>query len=149
MSRFQRIAEGVAEAYPRKEKLKTVKSVSSGGGSISVWYVDGEYVRTNMDEEFTNFGQHYRFDFIPDDEFWIDEEGEKDEVDFFVEHLLVEHGLMVEGKPYDKAIVEADKAEKVMRRAEGDVEKMKDSKRKIVDPKRAKIRLLKPMIQHI
>lgn len=33
-------------------------------GRISIWIVDGSYVRTNIDEEFTNFGQHYRFTYI-------------------------------------------------------------------------------------
>ncbi|HTY57766.1 MAG TPA: hypothetical protein VMF59_03075, partial [Bacteroidota bacterium] len=48
-------------------------------GRIAVWIVDGTYVRTNIDEEFTNYGQHYGFDFIPANEFWIDREGKPDE----------------------------------------------------------------------
>ena len=30
-------------------------------GAISVWIVDGAYIRTYIDEEFTNFGQHDNF----------------------------------------------------------------------------------------
>jgi len=48
-------------------------------GDITVWSVDGIYVRRNLDEEFTNFGQHYRFECIPENEFWIDIEASPDE----------------------------------------------------------------------
>jgi hypothetical protein len=29
-------------------------------GDLQVWIVDGSYIRGHTDEEFTNFGQHYR-----------------------------------------------------------------------------------------
>ena len=57
-------------------------------GPTAVWTVDGAYVRGHVDEEFTNFGQHYRYPYIPEDEFWIDREAGEDEHRFFVEHLL-------------------------------------------------------------
>ena len=34
-------------------------------GAISIWIVDGIYVRDHIDEEFSNYGQHYNFKFIP------------------------------------------------------------------------------------
>jgi hypothetical protein len=78
-----------------------------------VWIVDGAFVRKNIDEEFTNFGQHYRFNFIPNDEFWIDEEhGKGDEEKYYIDHMLVENRLMAEGKSYGKAIERADAVEK-------------------------------------
>jgi hypothetical protein len=33
-------------------------------GDLQVWIVDGAYIRTHMDEEFTNFGQHYRVPYV-------------------------------------------------------------------------------------
>jgi hypothetical protein len=33
-----------------------------------------------MDEEFTNFGQHYRYPYIPKNELWIDQEARHDAV---------------------------------------------------------------------
>jgi hypothetical protein len=92
-------------------------------GDIQVWIVDGSYIRGHLDEEFTNFGQHYRYPYIPDKEFWIDKEAEHDERSFFIDHLLVEHDLMSKGAPYEKAIVEADRAERKERRRSGDVAK--------------------------
>ena len=92
-------------------------------GDIQVWIVDGSYIRGHMDEEFTNFGQHYRYPYIPDNEFWIDEEAEHDEHIFFVDHLLVEHRLMAKGAPYNEALVKADTEERKERRRSGDVAK--------------------------
>ena len=63
-------------------------------GNLAIWLVDGGYIRGHMDEEFTNFGQHYSFSYIPKDEFWIEKETKTDEQRFFIDHLLVEHRLM-------------------------------------------------------
>jgi len=90
-------------------------------GDIQIWIVDGSYIRGHMDEEFTNFGQHYRFPFIPQKEFWLDVEAEHDERKFFTDHLLVEYRLMSKGVPYNRAIEEADRAERSERRRSGDV----------------------------
>jgi hypothetical protein len=92
-------------------------------GDLQVWIVDGIYIRGHMDEEFTNFGQHYRYPYIPKNELWIDQEAEHDERRFFIDHLLVEHRLMAKGMPYAQAIVEADREERKERRRAGDIRK--------------------------
>ncbi|MGD0726477.1 MAG: hypothetical protein ABSB63_13045 [Spirochaetia bacterium] len=92
-------------------------------GNFRIWTVDGSYVRGHIDEEFTNFGQHFRFPYIPEDELWLDQEAEHDERQFFIDHLLVEHRLMKAGRPYGEAIVEADRQERKERRRAGDVRK--------------------------
>jgi len=90
-------------------------------GNFKVWIADGSYIRGHIDEEFTNFGQHYRYSYIPSDELWIDREAEQDETQFFIDHLLVEHRLMAKGMPYEKALVKADQAERKERRRAGDL----------------------------
>jgi hypothetical protein len=85
-------------------------------GAIAVWIVNGRYVRKAIDEEFTNFGQHYRFRFIPTNEFWIDREFGPGEEQFFIDHLLVEHRLMARGMSYDEALGKADAVERQERR---------------------------------
>jgi hypothetical protein len=90
-------------------------------GDLKVWIVDGIYIRGHIDEEFTNFGQHYRYSYIPKDEFWIDREAEQDETQFFIDHLLVEHRLMAKGMSYEEALVKADQAERRERRRAGDL----------------------------
>ena len=47
-------------------------------GKITIWVVDGTYVRTHLDEEFTNYGEHYGFKCIPKNEFWLDKEAQED-----------------------------------------------------------------------
>ena len=101
--------------YLRKDDIR---------GDFQVWIVDGAYVRGHIDEEFTNFGQHYRYPYIPEKEFWIDKEAEHDERVFFIDHLLVEHALMAKGVPYSDAITEADRVERKERRRAGDVRKV-------------------------
>jgi hypothetical protein len=89
-------------------------------GDFHVWIVDGSYIRSKIDEEFTNFGQHYRFSYIPENELWLDQEAKHDERRFFIDHLLVENRLMARGMPYEQAIVQADQAERSERRKAGD-----------------------------
>jgi hypothetical protein len=96
----------------KKPYIKKISTISK----FSVYLVDGEYVRDHLSEEFTNFGQHYRFRFIPTDEFWIDKERTPGEEEYFIHHLLIEHRLMDGGMSYDDALTRADKAEMKERR---------------------------------
>jgi hypothetical protein len=102
-------------------------------GKIQVWIVDGIYVRTHIDEEFTNFGQHFAFPYIPENEFWIDREAEHDEHNFFIEHLLIEHRLMAKGMAYDDALAIADRAERKERRRAGDLKRLTRGGQKLPD----------------
>ena len=104
-------------------------------GDIAVWIVDGPYIRGHVDEEFTNFGQHYAFEYIPANEFWIDREAAHDETRFFIDHLLVEHRLMAKGVPYDKALVVADHEERNERRRAGDIGKLTHRGQQLPDAK--------------
>jgi hypothetical protein len=114
-------------------------------GDIQVWMVDGSYIRGNIDEEFTDFGQHYRFSYIPVNEFWIDREAESDELLFFVDHLLVEHRLMADGVPYGEALIRADLQERKERRRAGDIAKMTHHGHKLPDGKDVHERLWKKL----
>jgi hypothetical protein len=113
-------------------------------GAITIWIVDGTYVRTHIDEEFTNYGQHHNFTFVPKDEFWIDKEGSPDELKFFVDHLLIEHRLMEKGVAYDDALVAADKAEMVERKKAGDIRKLTKGK-SLPDASKVHVRLWKKL----
>ncbi len=114
-------------------------------GDFTVWIVDGSFVRGHMDEEFTNFGQHHRFPYIPDKEFWLDDEAEHNEYAFFIDHLLIEHRLMAQGKPYDEAIVAADAEERKERRRAGDVAQATHHGRQLPDGRDAHDRLWKKL----
>ena len=82
---------------------------------FDVWFVNGQYVRENFDEEFTNFGQHLKFPFIPPREFWLDAENAPGETLFFIHHLLIENRLMAQGAGYVDALARGDEAEKAER----------------------------------
>ncbi|MBI2414556.1 hypothetical protein HYV31_01775 [candidate division WWE3 bacterium] len=91
-----------------KPYLKKLEKVDD----FQVYEVDGRFIRDNINREFTNFGQHFRFPFIPKYEFWIDKEYDPGEERFFVVHLLREWHLMSLGSSYDDAIGKADYIEK-------------------------------------
>ncbi len=113
-------------------------------GGLQVWRVDGAAIRGRIDEEFTNFGQHYRFPFIPENEFWIDSEKHPGETRFFIDHLLVEHRLMKEGKDYAEAIVAGDRVERAERRRSG-VARRLTAKGRLPDGKDVHARLWKKL----
>lgn len=66
---------------PYVKKIKTIKG-------ITVWLVDGQYIRNNINIEFTNYSQNYQFDFIPKNEFWIDSYSNKHELNFFIDAMI-------------------------------------------------------------
>jgi hypothetical protein len=130
------MSEAFKPPYVRKDDAR---------GDFQVWIVDGPYIRGHIDEEFTNFGQHYRYPYIPDNEFWIDQEAEHDERAFFIDHLLVEHEMMAKGVSYEEAIAEADRVERRERRRAGDVRKVTHGGRQLPDPSAVRERLWKKL----
>jgi hypothetical protein len=92
----------------KKPYLKKFANISG----FNVFIVDGEYIRENMDEEFTNFGQHYRFKFIPKNEFWIDKERDEGEERYYIDSMLVMNRLMAMGVSHDDAVKKADAVER-------------------------------------
>ena len=114
-------------------------------GDLEVWLVDGVYIRGHMDEEFTNFGQHYRYNYIPLNELWIDQATRSDEQSFFIDHLLMEHRLMAKGMPYEKALPLADRAERKERRRAGDVSLLTHHGQKLPDGQEVHQRLWKKL----
>ncbi|MGA3245188.1 MAG: hypothetical protein ABSE41_11260 [Bacteroidota bacterium] len=128
-----------------QDKLKPpyIKKVGQRG-NITIWVVDGTYVRTHLDEEFTNYAQHYGFKCVPENEFWLDHEASEDEQQFFIDHLLVEYELMKKGMPYDDALEAADKKERSEREKSGDVKKVAVG-RGLADPSKVHIKLWKTL----
>lgn len=98
---------------------------------FTIFIVDGKFVREHINREFTNFGQHFRYPFIPKYEFWIDKEYAPDESDFYINHLLIEWDLMSKGVSYDMAIDKADEHEKRERKKSKFYKKAKEHNKKI------------------
>jgi hypothetical protein len=79
------------------------KTLVNQKDGYKIYVVDGNEVRDKKDIEFTNFGQHGRFSFIPDDEIWLDKEHCQNEREPFEAHAIKEAELMKQGMSYDKA----------------------------------------------
>ncbi len=106
---------------------KPYEKIMTEVSGITVWMVDGYYVRQNIDINFNNFGQHYRFNFIPKNEFWIDKQANPGkEEGYFVEHLLIEHKLMSEGVDYNNALEQGNHVEQEMRERDKEVWRLKE-----------------------
>jgi hypothetical protein len=88
--------------------LKKFSKVSG----FKVWIVNGKYIRDNVEEEFTNYGQHYQFPFIPKDEFWVDKERTPGEEKYFIDSMLVINRLISKGVSLKEAIKRANRIEK-------------------------------------
>ena len=97
-----------------------------------------------MDEEFSNFAHHFSTPEIPRNEIWIDGETDPDEVRFFLRHALVERRLMAAGSDYDSARRAANKEERRLRVAAGDLRKVTPGK-ELPDPSRVHRELWKTM----
>jgi hypothetical protein len=116
----------------KKLYIKKLRDISV----ISVWLVDGEYVRKNICEDFVNYGHHYNLGFIPKNEFWIAKEVAHDESKYYIDHMLVEHRLMASGMSHDDASKKADLFEK-RERSKSEIMKRlgeaKKSKKELID----------------
>lgn len=85
-------------------------------GDKKIYIVDGSYIRKNMNGEFTNFAEHYRFpSMIPTNEFWLDECHGHDEYNYYIANMAMENQLMRQGKKWDYANDTACKYEEAMR----------------------------------
>lgn len=74
---------------------------------VKIYEVDGEHVRNHRNIEFTNYGQHYRFPFIPVNEVWLDREYKPDERSVFIAQACRERELMKNGESYSNAYSKA------------------------------------------
>ncbi len=86
-------------------------------GSVVVWRVDGEVVRAQVNEEFTNWGHHWVIPQIPPQEVWLDREAasEPEEEPVYVARALYERALMRHGMRRTAAITQADHYERELR----------------------------------
>lgn len=99
----------------KKNQDVYIKNTGEHDG-FSVWLVDGELVRKNIDENFVQYDHHARFRFIPSDEIWIDQETNATERSYFIENILREKKFMSEGMTLEEAVEKADKIEAHERR---------------------------------
>jgi hypothetical protein len=95
----------------KKDKSKVYVKKKEEIGKFMVWIVDGDFIRSNIEEEFTNFACHYQFSFIPKNEIWLDKQSSADESNFYIDRLLYQIRLIEGGMPYDKSYDLAERKE--------------------------------------
>lgn len=102
-------------------KKPYIKRLTEIGGFV-VWVVNGYWIRKHLDNDFTNYAQHYQFEFIPEKEFWIDLEASKrKESGFYIQSMLMMDKLIGEGMSRENAA-----------KITGEMEELERSKSKIV-----------------
>lgn len=70
---------------------------------LTIWLVDGNSIRTDMEVDFIGGGHHFVYDFVPYNDVWIDiDTGDIDTI-FYLIHELAERALMMRGMDYDSA----------------------------------------------
>lgn len=94
-------------------------------GDLTVWIVDGSYVRKNIDEEFTTCGEHYVIHKIPRNELWFDSGINKDDEKYFIDYILTEYQFMSKGYSYETAWKEGNKVQKREREKDKGFKKIK------------------------
>ncbi len=73
---------------------------------VSVWIVNGRLVRSVFDIDFTEGGHDYVYEFVLENEVWIDDDIEEKERGYVLLHELHERNRMAGGWPYNKAHAE-------------------------------------------
>ena len=138
LQKAEQLLKAIKGDHQEEPYVKMLRKI----GNLTVWIVDGKYIRDNIDVEFTNFAQHYRFPkFIPKNELWIGKEVKQHDQSFYVTHLLEEFKQMDSGKDYDTALKIADRKEKASRKKAAPPQD-KEYKN---DPKKLQTKLLKTL----
>jgi len=104
-----------------------VKKVNNVG-DCAVWLVDGALIRKEINENFVKCADNNQFDFIPKNEFWIDEDLDQKEYRYFIDRFIYEKGLLDSGENYAKADKKADEFERNERQNSADVLQIYESK---------------------
>jgi hypothetical protein len=76
-----------------KPYIKKLKSFSG----FSVWLVNGEYIRTNICEDFVEYDSNDHLSFIPKDEIWIEKDNIHNEHHFFIKRITNQRDLIKRG----------------------------------------------------
>lgn len=83
----------------RKPYIKKLRKI----GGVSVWLVDGGWVRENLDVDFTEGGNGYVKSYIPKSQAWIDDSMHRSEDEPVIVHEYGEINLRKKGIPYERA----------------------------------------------
>lgn len=94
------LGHGYTERWDRE-----IAKVAANLDKVRIVEVTGEDIRNLYDVDFVMGGHHYRYDFIPEDEIWIDEalDTESDKISTIIHELLERYLMRDMGMPYEEA----------------------------------------------
>ena len=109
------MSQALIEATPGSvDAAKIAKVELPKGGPRSkmvVWLVDGKLIRDSLDTEFLGGGHHFRYQWIPEGEIWLEAGLDPMDIKFFLLHELCERVLMIQGMGYEESHAHANKRE--------------------------------------
>lgn len=82
------------------DKIRKKLLTEYSNDKVRIWLVDGKMVRDFFFVEYAEGGHDKVYDFIPENEIWIDEILYLEEIKFIIFHELRERNLMLMGKNY-------------------------------------------------
>jgi hypothetical protein len=121
--------EKLKEAYRLMELANSIgkKFHDDGPEGLKIFQVDGPTIRNNILADFIAGGHHLVYDFIPENEIWIEYEHSVDEQRKILAHELVERMLMKHhGMRYIEAHNKANKVETQLRSSDDNPDKILD-----------------------
>ncbi len=83
---------------------------------FKICLVNGEFVRNNLETDFTMGSHHLVSEFIPNHEIWVDVRNSKNDIFSLIHHELTEAKLMKEGMSYEDAHAIATQKEEEFRK---------------------------------
>lgn len=102
------------EGVPQKVAKGIIGAFIGKVNNIEVYAVDSDFVQINYDMDFVIAGNHRKWEWIPEGQFWVDKGFEIKDIDHDILHECTEEHIMAElGYEYDDAHVYANKMEKV------------------------------------
>lgn len=109
---------------PGEESIRTKLIFADKETGLNVWLVDGKAVREQFNEDFIGGGHHYVYDFVPENDIWLENTLVKDEIPFFLLHEMHEENKMRSGAEYQKAHNDASAVELEARKLPQNVKQM-------------------------
>lgn len=114
------------------DKSIYIKKIGNIGKYI-VWLVDGAKVRKDINENFVKCSVNNKHDFVPENEFWIDEDMDPKEYKYFMDRFTYEQGLLDSGTDRETAEKMANDFEIKERQNSPEMIKIKEQSAKAKD----------------
>lgn len=105
----------ILEDSGKEDRIRVRRAYRMHG--ITLWSVRGEVVRDDLDVDFVGGGHHYRHDYIPEGEIWVERAMSHKDFALTAAHEMSELYLIRKGMDHEKAHDAAARIERNLRNA--------------------------------